>query len=536
MKTLTTLFSIALALSISIATAQTPPGKQWDARFGGTNNESLNSLQQTADGGYILGGWSQSGISGDKTQASQGGYDYWIVKTDADGIKQWDARFGSSDYDFLHSLQQTADGGYILGGYSQSGISGDKTQASQGLYDYWIVKTDANGVKQWDARFGGSSDDYLNSIQQTADGGYILGGWSQSGISGDKTQASQGSYDYWIVKTDANGVKQWDTRFGGSSDDRLWSLQQTTDGGYILGGYSQSGISGDKTQASQGASDYWIVKTDANGVKQWDARFGGSSAEGLWSLQQTTDGGYILGGESISEISGDKTQASQGDYDYWIVKTDANGVKQWDAQFGGSNQDELNSLQQTADGGYILGGWSGSEISGDKTQASQGSSDYWIVKTDANGVKQWDARFGGNNADGLWSLQQTTDGGYILGGTSSSGISGDKTQSSQGFDDYWIVKTDAVATTTETLVDPVDFFSEIYPNPVQNQLTINMPVPASAVTIRIYDIMGEMISLPTTIQNPQAQINTMALPEGLYTLQITNNKTRASKVRKFVKQ
>ena len=120
---------------------------------------------------------------------------------DSGGVKQWDARFGGSDDDVLSSLQQTADGGYILGGWSLSGISGDKTQASQGNYDYWIVKTDAGGVKQLDARLGGSSGDYFSSLQQTADGGYILGGSSSSGISGDKTQASQGYYDYWIVKT-----------------------------------------------------------------------------------------------------------------------------------------------------------------------------------------------------------------------------------------------------------------------------------------------------------------------------------------------
>ena len=150
--------------------------------------------------------------------------------------------------------------------------------------------------------------------------------------------------------------------------------------------------------------------------------------------------------------------------------------------------------------------------------------------------KQWDARFGGSDGDGLYSLQQTADGGYILGGSSSSGISGDKTQASQGDNDYWIVKTDAGATTTETMVDPEDFFSEIFPNPVQNQLTIKLATPASEVTIRIYDLQGKMISLPATIQNTQAQINTNALPDGFYTLQITNNKTGNSEVRKFVKQ
>lgn len=435
------LFVILLRALTAIVNAQnTAPTKKWDVTYGGSNYDPLTVTQQTTDGGYIMGGYSLSGISGDKTQASQGVGDYWIVKTDHSGIKQWDATFGGIGTDYLSSLQQTDDGGFILGGYSNSGISGDKTQLNQGEYDYWIVKTDANGVKQWDATFGGSSNDQLTEICITDEGGFMLGGYSNSNISGDKSQTSQGYADYWIVKTDANGVKQWDARFGGNKDDLLYSLQQTADGGYILGGSSFSGLSGDKTQESQGARDYWTVRTDANGIKQWDARFGGGSDDYLLSLQQTIDGGYILGGYSYSGFGGDKTQLSQGGYDYWIVKADANGIKQWDKRFGGSGWDFLYSLWQTADEGYILGGFSDSEISGDKTQASQGYDDYWIVKTDANGAKQWDARFGGSMDDKLISLGQISDGGYVLGGMSQSGMSGDKTQVSQGDFDYWLVK------------------------------------------------------------------------------------------------
>ncbi|MEO5673181.1 MAG: T9SS type A sorting domain-containing protein, partial [Chitinophagales bacterium] len=162
-------------------------------------------------------------------------------------------------------------------------------------------------------------------------------------------------------------------------------------------------------------------------------------------------------------------------------------------------------------------------------------ADYWIVKTDAGGVKQWDARFGGSDNDALFSLQQTANGEYILGGSSYSGISGDKTQASQGYFDYWIVKTDADVA-TGTMLANEDFFSEIYPNPVQNQLTIKLPTVGREVTLQVYDLQGKMIDLPITIQNTQAQINTTALPEGFYTLQITNNKTGTSEVRKFVKQ
>src|SRR5204863_32675 len=156
-----------------------------------------------------------------------------------------------------------------------------------GNIDYWIVKTDSIGNKQWDKDFGGTNNDELFSIQQTADGGYILGGCSVSGISGDKTQVNWGDIDYWIVKTDSLGNKQWDKDFGGTSDDFLYSMQQTADGGYILGGISSSGISGDKTQVTWGNSDYWIVKTDSLGNKQWDKDFGGTVTEERCHTTQT---------------------------------------------------------------------------------------------------------------------------------------------------------------------------------------------------------------------------------------------------------
>ncbi|HYV92675.1 MAG TPA: MopE-related protein, partial [Chitinophagales bacterium] len=340
-------------------------------------------------------------------------------------VKQWDVRFGGTLDDRLSKVQQTTDGGYIVGGRSKSGNSGDKTQANRdgtnATWDYWIVKTDAAGVKQWNKRFGGTKNDELVTLQQTLDGGYILGGHGYSGLNGDKSQANydatEATADYWIVKTDASGIKQWDFRYGGSGDDQFQDLQLTTDGGYILGGYSSSGISGDKSQASQGDADYWIIKINSAGVKQWDARYGGTNADYLYDLEQTADGGYILGGRSYSGIGGDKTQAnwdgSNTTFDYWIVKTDANGVKQWDKRFGGTGDDVLYALKQASGGGYILAGYSESGIGGDKTQATQGGTDYWMVKTDANGTKLWDTRFGGSSDEQLYVLERSSDDGYL---------------------------------------------------------------------------------------------------------------------------
>lgn len=417
------------------------PAKQWDRAFGGNATDFLYSMQVTADGGSILGGYSYSGISGEKTQPNQES-DYWVVKLDAAGNKQWDKTFGGSSFDILRSVQQTTDGGYILGGYTYSDRSGDISEVSRGDADYWIVKLNAAGTKQWDRRFGGSSGDLLYALQQTTDGGYILGGTSLSGISGDKSAGVNGiGNDGWLVKLDANGQKQWDRTVGGSSADELSSVQQTADGGYFAGFTSASPVSGDKTKPSRGGFlDYWVVKLNAAGQPQWDQVMGGSGLDRFVSAQQTTDGGYILGGITDSGVSGDKTQPSQGTYDYWVVKLDAVGQKQWDQRVGTSVGDTLGSVRQTRDGGYLLGGMTRGGISGDKTQPSRGRRDYWVVKLSAQGLPQWDGTFGGSSFEELMALQQTPDDAYLLAGNSYSGASGDRSQPNRGIVDYWVVK------------------------------------------------------------------------------------------------
>ncbi|MBP6512530.1 MAG: T9SS type A sorting domain-containing protein [Bacteroidia bacterium] len=433
------LLNIILLLSLTFTTASAQE-IEWQNTIGGNNSDILNSIHQTSDKGYILGGYSWSWLNGDKTEPSIGASDYWIVKTNVLGNIQWQNTIGGTDRDELTSMQQTSDGGYILGGYSKSNISFDKTENCLGDFDYWIIKTDALGNVQWQNTIGGDSADYLNSLQQTSDGGYILGGLSSSNISGDKIENSLGGRDYWVVKTDSIGNILWQNTIGGSGDDDLYSIQQTTDGGYILGGYSLSNLSGDKSENSLGGQDYWVVKVDAIGNIQWQNTIGGNASDPLYAIQQTIDGGYILGGWSLSYISGDKTEDGKGSQDYWIVKTDATGNIQWQKTIGGNSGDMFTSLQQSSDGGYILCGYSLSSFSEDKTENGFGDLDYWIVKTDATGQIQWQNTIGGNNDDRPFSIIQTQDKGFIVGGYSQSNISGEKTENCLGNQDYWIVK------------------------------------------------------------------------------------------------
>jgi hypothetical protein len=436
-----------MACLIQLAFSQNPLIKKWDYRFGGTSTDALTCFQQTNDGGYILGGFSISGISGDKTQSSWGNRDYWIIKIDSMGSKQWDKDFGGTGADELYSIQQTNDGGYILGGHSNSGLSGNKTHAGWGSFDYWIIKTDSLGNILWDKDFGGASFDYLYSIQQTSDRGYILGGYSWSGISGNKTQPAWGIYDYWIVKIDSLGNMQWDKDFGGTDNDQLYSIKQTADGGFILGGYSFSGVGGNKTQPTWNNSfDYWILKTDSLGNIQWDKDYGGISEDDLYSIQQTIDGGFILAGLSASGISGDKTQVNSGGFDFWIIKTDSLGNMQWDKDFGGiANEDEFGNITQTSDNGFLLAGTSYSSIGGDKTENNLGAEQSWILKLDPLGNIVWDKTLFTASHDEIGLALQTGEACYTIANYTTGGIGGYKTQLSWDticfcYPDYWLIK------------------------------------------------------------------------------------------------
>jgi hypothetical protein len=412
---------------------------EWQNTIGGDLEDRIISITQSSDGGFALGGISNSNISGDKTENSNGGFDYWIVKTDSIGVIQWQNTIGGSDGDYLYSIAQTTDGGYILGGSSESNISGDKTENSNGGIDYWIVKIDSTGAIQWQNTIGGSGDDELCSIVESFDGGFILGGHSQSNISGDKTENNNGFADYWIVKIDSTGAIQWQNNIGGDNYDWLCSTLQTNDAGYILGGDSHSDISGDKIEMSNGSSDFWVVKTDSLGVVQWQNTIGGGNFEYLNSISQMPDGGYTLGGFSDSDISGDKTENSRGGLDYWIVKIDSVGVVLWESTFGGNYWDRLRSIARTSDGGNISVGDSYSTVSGDKTENSM-SYDFWVVKTNETGYIQWQNTIGGSAGDVPFCVKQTSEGGYVLGGYSGSNISGDKTENCIGQGDFWIVK------------------------------------------------------------------------------------------------
>lgn len=454
---------LILSSLTNVVNAQNPLKKQWDKRYGGLFYEELTSIETTNDSGFIIGGWSNSRNSGDKTQDNWDPLnltkDFWIVKIDSSGNKKWDYRFGGTKDDLLECIKKTTDHGFILGGVSKSGVSGDKSQANWGpafsLNDYWILKIDSLGFKIWDKRFGGTSDDYLTSIQQTTDGGYILAGASFSDANGDKTENRKGGHDYWIVKIDSIGNKQWDKTFGGDRDESLYiEILQTKDGGYIIGGESRSSVSGDKTQPNRDSTnttfDYWVIKTNANGIKEWDKCFGGDNNDHFHSIIQTVDSGYILAGISYSGISGDKTEDLVGGWDYWIVKIDSIGNKQWDKDYGGSLDESRNffdnnfgNIIQLKDGNYLLSGNSESSSTGDKTEMNLGYTEGWLIKVDIEGKIIWDKTILTTGDNVVGGAVEYANGCYTIATFSSSEIGGYKTQANWtptiSFHDYWTI-------------------------------------------------------------------------------------------------
>jgi len=341
---------------------------------------------------------------------------------------EWQKSLGGSNLDEARSIRQTLDGGYIVAGHSESN-DGDVT-GNHGNRDYWVVKLTETGAIEWEKTLGGSDNDWARSVIQTSDGGYIVAGgsWSNDG----DVIGSHGEQDVWIVKLTPTGTIDWQKTYGGSNGEWANSIYQTSDGGYIFAGFSIS-IDGDVT-GNHGSTDYWIVKITETGSLEWQKSLGGSMWERANSIQQTIDGGYIVAGGSPS-IDGDIT-GNHGAHDYWIVKLTSNGVIEWQKSLGGSSEDSANSIQEIIGGGYIVSGFSYSN-DGDVT-GNNGDYDFWIIKLNTTGGIVWQESFGGSNVDGGGQIQQTLDGGFIIEGNTYSN-DGD-VNGNQGEGDFWIIK------------------------------------------------------------------------------------------------
>jgi len=366
----------ALTLTAIPSIAQ-PPDTLWTRTFGGVDEDAGYSIQLTDDGGYIVTGITRS--------YGAGAFDICVIKTDSDGNEVWTQTFGGEDYDWGIHNQQTAEGGFIIVGSTNS--------FSIGRYDVWLIKTDTKGNEIWSQTFGGFYLDSGYHVQQTSDSGYIVTGATDS--------FGAGGYDAWLVKTDSLGNETWSQTYGGTVAEHGFCVQQTVDGGYIITGSTES--------FGAGSTDLWLVKTDSDGNEVWTQTFGGAAKEEGRAVQQTVDGGYIITGRTAS--------FGAGANDVWLIKTDSDGNEVWSQTLGGTAEEESRAVRQTIDGGYV--------IAGTTESFGAGSADMWLVKTDSSGNEIWNMTFGGVENDKGFGVQQTADGGYIVtGSTASSGAGG----------------------------------------------------------------------------------------------------------------
>jgi len=309
--------------------------------FGGELRDHGFCVQETSDGGYILTG--QTKLDGNEYS------DVYLIKTDSNGNEVWSQTFGGLSQEESYSVRETSDGGYIIAGITYS--------YGAGANDIYLIKTDSGGNEVWSQTFGGPLMDYARSVLETPDGGYIV-----AGFTGIFIQGKPSMLDVLLIKTDSNGNEVWSQTYGGSGLDRGYDVEQTSDGGYVIGGYT--------TSYGAGESDFYLIKTDSNGNEVWSRTFGGSSSDNAFSMEITSDGGYILVGKTDSYGAG-------GD-DVYLVKTDPDGNEVWSRTFGGTLDDNALFVIETSDGGFIMTGYT-------EVKDVEDDDDIYLIKTDSDG-------------------------------------------------------------------------------------------------------------------------------------------------------
>ncbi|BDS14360.1 T9SS type A sorting domain-containing protein [Aureispira anguillae] len=486
----------------------------------------------------------------------------------------WEKSLGGTGMDRGFSIQQLSDGNYIAVGVTSSS-DGDVT-TNHGDYDAWILKLNSTGGIIWEKSLGGTFADNARHVQETSDGGYIVVGTFGSLVSGN-----HGGDDYWVIKLDNSGTILWDKKLGGSSWERGQYIQETSDGGYIVSGTSES-TDGDVT-GNHGDKDYWVVKLNSVGNIVWEQSLGGSNAEMLGSCQETNDGGYIVAGSSFS-LDGDITThygendiwlvklnsqggivwektlggtgwettaivevMSDGGYtvvgasssnnvdlthnngfsDFWTVRLDSIGTITWQVSLGSTGEDYPQSIQETSDGGCIITGAVGA-INGDVIGNGTGGGYCWLIKLTSTGTLDWQKSLGGTSSEMGAYVQEINNGDYILIGSSSS-TDGDVTTNNGNYD-YWVVKLSSVLGLSE--VDE-SVSIDLFPNPALDLVTLKKDVKLTNAHYVVYNTMGQAI-LSGDLTEEYTKIDTRDLLSGLYHVEIKTLST--TQTIPFVKQ
>ncbi len=379
--------NISVISMLILLLAVSPLNAQWVRTYGGRDDDRAYSIRQTSDGGYIVAGYTYSFGAKDK--------DAWVFKLNAAGAIEWQKRYGDDGDDIAHSIRPTDDEGYVVAGSIYFG--------GMGFYpdDIWVYKLDSSGDFVWQ-QFNGDVDPHNHSTEAaysvfpTSDGGCILAG--ERLISYEPPR--ENSYRFDVLKVDAEGLAEWQNFYGGSArDDKARSIQETSDGGYIVAGSTES--------YGAGEQDFWVLKLDVAGENVWQKTYGGDQNDYAESIQQTSDGGYIVAG--VTESFG------VGATDFWLIKLDSAGDIEWEKTYGGIANEYAHSIYQTTNGGYIVVG---------ATQSfGEGELDILVLRLNPDGDIRWQRTFGGSFYESAFEVQQTNEGGFVVvGNTDSFGV------------------------------------------------------------------------------------------------------------------
>jgi hypothetical protein len=447
-----TLKSVVIFYIVGQAFAQAPD-TLWTKTYGWPSslNEDIGyTVLQTFDGGYAVVGYT----------APQGPEysDIWFLKTDENGDTLWTRTYGGYHNEVAWSAQQTLDSGYIIVGSTMSFGAGHK--------DVYLVKTDSLGDTLWTRAYGLMDLDEGYDVQQTSDRGYIV-------VGVVNPEDLLDNMDVYLIKTDTLGDTLWTRTYGGDTIDRGNSVRQTVDGGYIITGYT--------TSFHIGGGDVYLIKTDADGDTIWTRTYGGTNYDEGYAVQQTFDSGYIIVGRTNS--------FSEDDRNIYIIKTDADGDTMWSRIYGGADEEEGWSVQQLPDSGYIIAGY---------TQSfGEGFADVYLLRTDADGDTLWSRTWGGQWSDKGYSVQRTSDKGYILTGY---------TYNFTGGFDVYLIKTepDPVFCSENISSQNMQFIVHSKPNPFNNYCIITYSLPQQErVDVTVYNSLGKEIkNLLHEFQNP----------------------------------
>ena len=467
MKTTITLLLISIFLNL-------PAQNVFQKTYGGGDSDAAYSVQQTMDNGYILVGGTAS--------YGQGGSDVYLIKTNSLGDTSWSKTYGGSNNDNGCCVQQTTDMGYIITGITRSFGAGGQ--------DIYLIKTNQEGDTLWTKTFGGELDDWGSAVQQTLDGGYIIIGSTES--------YGSGNFDYYLIKTDTDGNTMWTKTFGGTNWDYGSWIELTSDNGFIMTGHSNSyGV---------GNYDVYLIKTNDTGDTLWTKTYGALDDEYSRTVKQTIDGGYVIVGEQ-------GIYQTAATFNVFLLKTDINGNESWSRDYGGTGYDIGASVDQSSDGGYI--------VVGQTSSFGAGERDVYLIKTDNIGDTLWTKTFGCVNYDRGFSVQEAQDGGYVLCGNTYC----NEMENS----DVYLIKTDENGNTSPLGIHSfkhpeLEFF--VYPNPMVSEVNIEFGTKSTEIyTIDIFSALGQRIKQEITSKN-KINIGISELDEGIYFIVITDEQNR----------